>query len=136
MPGMAMSRIRQQEAFTNSDSRNASADGKAIAAKPSCSSKSGRDSRTDSSSSTNDTSERVAVSFALRSVMSAPGWKRSASVAVPAEDVRAPGRQTRPESKEDSSVLWYRSARAHMPRRHGMENANVAPGAPSFGSAQ
>ena len=51
-----MSRIRQLVSSTTSDARNASAEENAWAAKPNCRSKSGSDSRTDSSSSTTDTS--------------------------------------------------------------------------------
>src|SRR5215475_5504307 len=56
-----MSRRRQLVSLTTSEARNASADENAWAAKPDSRSKSGSDSRTDSSSSTTDTSERLAV---------------------------------------------------------------------------
>src|SRR5216683_8160459 len=56
---MAMSRIRHLVWPTQSDVRNSCADENARAAKPNSFSKSGSDSRTDSSSSTTDTSERV-----------------------------------------------------------------------------
>src|ERR1700756_191210 len=56
---MAMSRIRHLVWPTQSEARNSCADEKARAAKPNSFSKSGSDSRTDSSSSTTDTSERV-----------------------------------------------------------------------------
>src|SRR5580693_4817751 len=56
---MAMSRIRHLVWPTQSDARNSCADENARAAKPNSFSKSGSDSRTDSSSSTTDTSERV-----------------------------------------------------------------------------
>ena len=61
MPGIAMSRIRQLVSPTTSEARNASADENAWESKPNCRSKSGSDSRTDSSSSTTDTSERLAI---------------------------------------------------------------------------
>src|SRR5215467_4260886 len=63
-----MSRRRQLVSLTTSEARNASADENALVAKPDSRSKSGSDSRTDSSSSTIDTSERL-------SVMSA-SWRR------------------------------------------------------------
>src|SRR5580700_4767779 len=56
---MAMSRIRHLVWPTQSDARNSCADENTRAAKPNSFSKSGSDSRTDSSSSTTDTSERV-----------------------------------------------------------------------------
>src|ERR1700722_9099522 len=58
---MAMSRIRHLVWPTQSDARNSSGDENARAAKPNSFIKSGSDSRTDSSSSTTDTSEHVAV---------------------------------------------------------------------------
>src|SRR5580700_11560586 len=58
---MAMSRIRQLVWPTQSDARNSSGDENARTAKPNSFSKSGSDSRTDSSSSTTDTSERVTL---------------------------------------------------------------------------
>src|SRR5918994_2659978 len=61
MPGIATSRSRQLVSPTTSEARNASADENAWAAKPNCRSKSGSDSRTDSSSSTIDTSERLLI---------------------------------------------------------------------------
>src|SRR5215204_3105412 len=57
IPGIATSRTRHRVLPTKCESRNASADEKVSAAKPNCRSKSGSDSRTDSSSSTTDTSE-------------------------------------------------------------------------------
>ena len=59
IPGIATSRIRQLVWLTTSEARNASADENASAAKPNCRTMSGSDSRTDSSSSTTDTSERL-----------------------------------------------------------------------------
>src|SRR6266478_2984203 len=59
IPGMAMSRIRHLVWPTQSDARNSSGDENARAANPNSLSKSGSDSRTDSSSSTTDTSESV-----------------------------------------------------------------------------
>src|SRR5215467_9782071 len=56
-----MSRSRQLVPLTTPDARNASADENASAAKPDSRNKSGSDSRTDSSSSTTDTSERLSV---------------------------------------------------------------------------
>src|ERR1700721_1953605 len=58
---MAMSRIRHFVWSTQSDARNCSGDENARAANPNSFIKSGTDSRTDSSSSTTDTSERVTV---------------------------------------------------------------------------
>src|SRR5579864_7747855 len=56
---MAMSRIRHLVWPTQSDARNSCADENARAAKPNSFRKSGSDSRTDSSSSTTDTSEHL-----------------------------------------------------------------------------
>src|SRR6476619_2381181 len=61
MPGIEMSRSRQRVSPRVSEARNASADENARAQKPNCRIKSGNDSRTDSSSSTTDTSERSRV---------------------------------------------------------------------------
>src|ERR1700689_4534959 len=58
---MAMSRIRHLVLGTQPDARNSSGDENAREAKPNSFSKSGSDSRTDSSSSTTDTSKRVTV---------------------------------------------------------------------------
>src|SRR5271157_2746221 len=58
---MAMSRIRHLVWPMQSDARNSSGDENARTAKPNSFNKSGSDSRTDSSSSTTDTSERVTV---------------------------------------------------------------------------
>src|ERR687892_2769001 len=66
MPGIATSRIRQLVSLTASDARNASADENAWAANPNCRSKSGNDSRTDSSSSTTDTSDRLLITMRMR----------------------------------------------------------------------
>src|SRR6202521_2067397 len=57
MPGMPTSRIKQSVWPTYSEARNSSADENERAVKPNSLSKSGSDSRTDSSSSTTDTSE-------------------------------------------------------------------------------
>src|ERR1700680_2526356 len=56
---MAMSRIRHLVWPTQSDARNSSGDENARAANPNSLSKSGSDSRTDSSAPTTDTSKRV-----------------------------------------------------------------------------
>src|ERR1700730_16683565 len=56
MPGMATSRIRHLVSPTQSEARNSSADENARAEYPNSLKRSGRDSRTDSSSSTIDTS--------------------------------------------------------------------------------
>src|SRR4029079_16779280 len=69
MPGIEMSRSRHRVSPRVSEARNASADEKARAQKPNCRIKSGNDSRTDSSSSTTDTSERSHV-------MTVPHYKR------------------------------------------------------------
>src|SRR5580704_4169306 len=57
MPGMPTSRIKQLVRPTYSEARNSSADENERAVKPNSLSKSGSDSRTDSSSSTTDTSD-------------------------------------------------------------------------------
>src|ERR1700687_4633961 len=57
MPGMPTSRIKQLVCPTYSEARNSSADENERAVKPNSLSKSGSDSRTDSSSSTTDTNE-------------------------------------------------------------------------------
>src|SRR5450432_4922293 len=57
MPGMPTSRIKQLVWPTYSEARNSSADENERAVKPNSLSKSGSDSRTDSSSSTTDTNE-------------------------------------------------------------------------------
>src|SRR5580704_13542131 len=57
MPGMPTSRIKQLVRPTHSEARNSSADENERALKPNSLSKSGSDSRTDSSSSTTETSE-------------------------------------------------------------------------------
>jgi hypothetical protein len=73
MPGIATSRTRQRVSPRASDARNASADENAWAAKPNCRSRSGSDSRTDSSSSTTATSERSVIpSFIVPAVEDAP----------------------------------------------------------------
>src|SRR5467141_3263096 len=63
MPGMATSTTRQSVWSTNSEARNSAAEEKARDAKPNVLSKSGRDSRTDSSSSTTDTSDALGTRF-------------------------------------------------------------------------
>src|SRR5437773_1176417 len=67
-PGMATSRIRHFVSLTYLDTRNSSADENAWAAKPNSFSKSGSDSRTDSSSSTTDMSGRVSIRLASQRV--------------------------------------------------------------------
>src|SRR5580698_293462 len=57
MPGMPTSRIKQLVCPTYSEARNSSAEENERAVKPNSLSKSGNDSRTDSSSSTTDTNE-------------------------------------------------------------------------------
>src|ERR1700751_1103703 len=61
MPCIAMSRIKHLVLSTWPDDKKASPDEKARAAKPNSLSRWGNDSRTDSSSSTTDTSERSLV---------------------------------------------------------------------------
>src|ERR1700735_854421 len=68
MLGMAMSRIKHGIRPRSSEARNSFADENARAAKPSSFSKSGSDSRTDSSSSTTDTTP-MPSSFSLQSIM-------------------------------------------------------------------
>lgn len=63
IPGIKTSRIRQRVWLTQSELRNSSADEKARAKKPNSLTKSGRDSRTDSSSSTTDTRGRFTRPF-------------------------------------------------------------------------
>src|SRR5271163_1627245 len=69
MPGMAMSRIKQLVWARQSEARNSSADEKVRAANPNSLSKSGSDSRTDSSSSTTDRSGRSLPPLALGSAI-------------------------------------------------------------------
>src|ERR1700730_14983412 len=80
MPRMAMSRIRHPVWHTQSDARNSSADENAWAAKPNSLSKSGSDSRTDSSSSTTDTSEYMTIMDPSRRAVQPPqvasGWRQ------------------------------------------------------------
>src|SRR6202049_4446118 len=69
MPGMPTSRTKQLVRPTYSDARNSSADENERAVKPNSLSKSGSDSRTDSSSSTTDTNELGGIlgsSFRIR----------------------------------------------------------------------
>src|ERR1700723_2156944 len=61
MPGMPTSRIKQLVWPMHSEARNSSADENERAVKPNSLSKSGSDSRTDSSSSTTDTSEHGVI---------------------------------------------------------------------------
>src|SRR5262249_54997740 len=62
IPGIAMSRIRQLVWGTTSDAaRNASAEENTSTAKPNARSRSGSDSRTDSSSSTTETTEGLPI---------------------------------------------------------------------------
>src|SRR5580698_7420119 len=69
MPGMQTSRIKQLVWLTYSEARNSSADENERAMKPNSLSKSGSDSRTDSSSSTTDTNAHgiiLGCSFRIR----------------------------------------------------------------------
>src|SRR5580658_8951137 len=70
MPGMPTSRIKQLVRPTYSEARNASADENEHAVKPNSLSKSGSDSRTDSSSSTTDTSELGVIPRSLSRIRS------------------------------------------------------------------
>src|SRR5258707_9943788 len=63
MPGMATSRSRHLVSAIDSEARNSSADENACASKPNSFSKSGKDSRTDSSSSTTVIRVRVTISY-------------------------------------------------------------------------
>src|SRR5947207_2421951 len=63
MPGMATSRTRHLVSAIDSEARNSSADENACASKPNSFSKSGKDSRTDSSSSTTVIRVRVTISY-------------------------------------------------------------------------
>src|SRR5215813_4041336 len=69
MPGIATSRIRHVVAPTQPDERNSGADEKTWAEKPNSLSKSGSDSRTDSSSSTTDRSGRSLTPLRSRDPM-------------------------------------------------------------------
>src|SRR6185295_13132071 len=61
MPGMATSRTRHLVSAIDCEARNSSADENACASKPNSFSKSGKDSRTDSSSSTTVINGRVTI---------------------------------------------------------------------------
>src|SRR6266446_1812265 len=63
MPGMATSRSRHLVSAIDLEARNSSADEKVCASKPNSFSKSGNDSRTDSSSSTTVIRGRVTISY-------------------------------------------------------------------------
>src|SRR6266566_4604897 len=63
MPSMATSRTRHLVSPIDSEARNSSADENACASKPNSFSKSGKDSRTDSSSSTTVIRGRVTISY-------------------------------------------------------------------------
>src|SRR5437870_9457458 len=63
MPGMATSRSRHLVSAIDLEARNSSADENACASKPNSFSKSGKDSRTDSSSSTTVIRVRVTISY-------------------------------------------------------------------------
>src|SRR5436190_21404905 len=65
MPGIATSSTRQLVWATVWEARNSSADEKACASKPNSFSKSGSDSRTDSSSSTTDMRGRATIRLGL-----------------------------------------------------------------------
>src|SRR5882672_9817396 len=62
MPGMATSRTRHLVSAIDSEARNSSADENVCASKPNSFSKSGKDSRTDSSSSTTVIRGRLGIS--------------------------------------------------------------------------
>src|SRR5437879_4987600 len=74
MPGMAISRIRQLVFPIASEERNSSADENAWTANPNSLSKSGSDSRTDSSSSTTDTSEGESIMTVRRTELKTKTW--------------------------------------------------------------
>src|ERR1700704_571024 len=63
MPGMATSRTRHLVSAIDSEARNSSADENVCASKPNSFSKSGKDSRTDSSSSTTVIRGRVTINY-------------------------------------------------------------------------
>src|SRR5690349_12140314 len=100
MPGMAMSRIRHLVPPTLSEARNASADENAWAAKPNSLSKSGNDSRTDSSSSITDTSARLEVTA------SSATCRTSRSGFVPFLGLHPYRNHASPEMPT-GIVLWY-----------------------------
>src|SRR5580693_23552 len=76
MPGMPTSRIRQLVRPTYSEARNSSADENERAVKPNSLSKSGSDSRTDSSSSTTDTNEfGIILGSSFRIRCTSPPWR-------------------------------------------------------------
>src|ERR1700720_722386 len=66
MPGIATSRTRQFVSATDSEARNSSADENVRGSKPNSLSRSGSDSRTDSSSSTTDIRGRSVTVYASR----------------------------------------------------------------------
>src|SRR5438874_10111587 len=70
MPGMATSRTRHLVSAIDLEARNSSADENVCASKPNSFSKSGKDSRTDSSSSTTVIRGRVTISYDSQLVFS------------------------------------------------------------------
>src|SRR5882672_579115 len=70
MPGMATSRSRHLVSVIDLEARNSSADENVCASKPNSFSKSGKDSRTDSSSSTTVIRGRVTISYDSQLVFS------------------------------------------------------------------
>src|SRR5882762_3775801 len=96
---MAMSRTRHLVWPTQSDARNSCADENARAAKPNSFSKSGSDSRTDSSSSTTDTSERVTfIDFLAASVAAGVSECRDCS--------RQPSKLSGPQGMANENATW------------------------------
>src|SRR6266849_5975013 len=75
MPGITISRIRQRVWPTQFDARNSSADENARTTKPNALSKSGSDSRTDSSSSITVTSARTAITNSSWRSLRPSAWR-------------------------------------------------------------
>jgi hypothetical protein len=147
IPAIATSRIAHRVFATASDSRYSSADENARVVKPNSFSKSGRDSRTDSSSSTIETREPVFVmlhrGWPANSESRPPSWNSALSAGQTAQPLRkraAPRKGARAYanvvfSRSEarfhtlqlpaiaSIILWYSSAgRAAQP---------IPPGGPS-----
>src|SRR5438132_2822117 len=91
MPGMATSTTRQSVWSTNSEARNSAAEEKARDAKPNVLSRSGRDSRTDSSSSTTDTSGALGTRFSHHELPVVDDAAEVSRHVPPSEWVRADG---------------------------------------------
>src|ERR1700693_4085760 len=91
MPGIATSRTRQSVWSTNPEARNSAAEENARDANPNVRRRSGRDSRTDSSSSTIDTRRSLGTRSPSRNAASLTA--RPSSVAISGLPVRSPERE-------------------------------------------